>query len=349
MGGEVADFEAELSNAVGAPHVVTVDSCTSALFLALKLQGVGTDDEVVLPSLTWFSTANAALYLGARPVFCDVDPFTLCVTPESIRAAVTSRTKAVMVVHYGGRAVDVDAIRARLPRRVAIIEDAAHAFGAHYPNGKPVGSSGNIVCFSFYANKNLATGEGGALALFDARRADRVRSLRQHGLPVDAWKRFSHPRTTFLDSTMNELGYKMNYTDLQAALGRVQLRRQKKLGKRRLEIAEFYERALERLNPRFETLTGQTDPSHARHLFVVKYPIEARKSRTQFFLDLRARNVGVSIHYAPLHLNALYQSHGRVRLPNTESVAEQILTLPISASMSLADAKYVIAMMKDSL
>jgi dTDP-4-amino-4,6-dideoxygalactose transaminase len=349
MGREVAAFEAELSKAVGAPHVVTVNSCTSALFLALKLRGVGTDDEVVVPSLTWCSTANAALYLGARPVFCDVDPFTLCATPDSIRAAITPRTKAVIVVHYGGLAVDVEAIRARLPRRIALIEDAAHAFGAHYPNGKPVGSSGNIVCFSFYANKNLATGEGGALALFDAGQADRLRSLRQHGLPVDAWKRFSHPRMIFLDSTTHELGYKMNYTDLQAALGRVQLKRQKELGKRRLQIAMFYEHALERLKPSFETLRGQTDPSHARHLFVVKYPIGARKSRTQFFLDLRARNVGASIHYAPLHLKALYQSHGMVRLPNTEAVAERILTLPISASMTLADAKYVIAMMRDSL
>ena len=349
MGGQVIAFESELSKAVGAPHVVTVNSCTSALFLALKLHGVGPGDEVVVPSLTWCSTANAALYLGARPVFCDVDPDTLCATPETVRAAITPRTKAVIVVHYGGLAIDVSAVRAALPRRVALIEDAAHAFGARYPNGKPVGSSGNIVCFSFYANKNLSTGEGGALALFDAGQADRARSLRQHGLQIDAWKRFSNPRVSLFDGALDVLGYKMNYTDLQAALGRVQLKRQPELVKRRLQIAKIYERELARITPRFEPLAGQDGPVHARHLYVVKYPSGIRKSRNQFFLDLRARNVGVSIHYAPLHGMSLYGPSTHVRLPNTDAVAGRILTLPISASMTRKDAEYVIAMIRDCL
>jgi dTDP-4-amino-4,6-dideoxygalactose transaminase len=349
MGAQVASFEKELSKAVGAPHVVTVNSCTSALFLALKLHDVGPGDDVVVPSLTWCSTANAALYLGARPVFCDVDPNTLCVTPETVLAALTPKTKAVIVVHYGGLGIDVAAVRAALPSGVALIEDAAHAFGARYPNGKPVGSSGNIVCFSFYANKNLSTGEGGALALFDASQADRIRSLRQHGLPIDAWKRFTNPRVNFLDGTLDVLGYKMNYTDLQAAIGRVQLKRQPELVKRRLQIAKIYQRKLEHLMPRFETLIGQDSPAHARHLFVVKYPDGARKSRNQFFHDLRERNVGVSIHYAPLHKMSLYGPRTHARLPHTEAAAGRILTLPIGASMTAKDAEYVIAMMRDCL
>ena len=347
MGGEVIAFENELSKFIGAPHVVTVNSCTSALFLALKLHGVGAGDDVVVPSLTWCSTANAALYLGARPVFCDVDPTTLCATPQTVQAALTPRTKAAIIVHYGGRGIDADAVRAALPTGVALIEDAAHAFGARYPGGKRVGSSGNITCFSFYANKNLSTGEGGALALFNSGQADRARSLRQHGLPIDAWKRFTNPQAKFLNVGLDELGYKMNYTDLQAAIGRVQLRRQPELAKRRLQIARLYEREIPRLSPRFELLTGQTEVEHARHLFVVKYPLDARKSRDEFFLELRKRNVGISIHYAPLHRMKLYGA--TADLPNTTAAAGRILTLPMSSSMTVKDAEYVVAMMRDCL
>jgi dTDP-4-amino-4,6-dideoxygalactose transaminase len=156
MGPEVIAFEQELSSFVDAPHVVTVNSCTSALHLALLVNGVGPGDEVIVPSLTWCSTANAALYLGARPIFCDIDQATLCSTTELILAQLGPRTKAVVVVHFGGIAVDVQELRRGLPAHVSIIEDAAHALGACYQNGRRVGSSGNLVCFSFYANKNLS-------------------------------------------------------------------------------------------------------------------------------------------------------------------------------------------------
>src|SRR5581483_9213965 len=190
MGPETAAFEEELATAIGVPHVVTVNSCTSALFLSLLCSGVGSGDEVIVPSLTWISTANAARYLGATPVFCDIDADTLCVTPATIRARLTPRTKAVVVVHLGGLAVDVTAIRQAIPAHIALIEDAAHAFGSTLADGRPVGSSGNSTCFSFYANKNLSTGEGGAIALSDAAVADRLRSLRMHALPRDAWNRY---------------------------------------------------------------------------------------------------------------------------------------------------------------
>ena len=178
MGPETIAFEDELARAVGASQVVTVNSCTSAIFLSLLSHKIGSGDEVICPSLTWCSTANAALYLGARPVFCDVDPATYCITPETVRAVLSPRTKAVIVVHFGRRAAEVAPLRAVLPPDVAIIEDAAHAFGATFANRQPVGSSGNLTCFSFYANKNLATGEGGAIALNDATIAGRLRSLR---------------------------------------------------------------------------------------------------------------------------------------------------------------------------
>ena len=343
MGPEVIAFEQELAAFVGARKVITVNSCTSALHLALLISGVGPGDEVIVPSLTWCSTANAALYLGAHPVFCDVDPDTLCLTSEQVRRKLTRRTKAVIVVHFGGLAVDVAALRRSLPARVRIVEDAAHALGARYPDGRPVGASGNPVCFSFYANKNLSTAEGGAIALHDDGSADRLRSLRQHALPLDAWKRFTHPKTILLSNQLTELGYKMNYTDLQAALGRVQLRRQKIFARRRRRIAGIYTRRLQRLPFPVQLQSGCNDDRHAGHLFTVQFPwARLPLDREQFILAMRARHLGVTIHYAPLHLMPLYRRGKKAAaLPAAERVAQAIVTLPIGPMVSPADAEEV--------
>jgi dTDP-4-amino-4,6-dideoxygalactose transaminase len=344
MGPETITFEQELAAATGAPHVVTVNSCTSALFLALLAHGVGPGDEVICPSLTWCSTANAALYLGAKPVFCDIATDTLSVTPATIQAALSERTKAVIVVHYGGLPVEIDPLRAFLPKHVAVIEDAAHAFGARFADGRHIGSSGGATCFSFYANKNLSTGEGGAIALFDDQQAARLRSLRQHGLPHDAWKRFIDSRRLNAGQP-DELGYKMNFTDLQAALGRVQLRRQPEFVKRRAEIARFYAQRLPGLNETIAMQAGLTGDRHARHLFVLRLPVGT--DRDTILARMRELNIGASIHYTPLHLMRIYQS--TAVLPVTEAVAPGLLTLPISASMTLANAQDVIAALNAAL
>jgi len=341
MGEETIAFERELAEYVGAPYVVSVNSCTSALFLSLMAANIRPGDEVICPSLTWCSTANAALYLGARAVLCDVDPATLSVTPETIAPHITPRTKAVMVVHMGGLAVDVAALRAAIPSHIAIVEDAAHAIGATYPDGSPVGSSGNLTCFSFYANKNLSTGEGGAIALFDPEAAERLRSLRQHGLSADAWKRFTH-RHSILTPKVAELGYKMNYTDLQAAIGRVQLRRLPDMAARRMALVEQYVDALAGVEPRLQFQRNVTHDGHARHLLVVTLPTRSMEmSRNEVFAALRRRNIGVAIHYQPLHTMPVYQAGSRPVLPNTDALADRILTLPISASMFSTDVEYV--------
>jgi dTDP-4-amino-4,6-dideoxygalactose transaminase len=349
MGEETIAFERELAEYVGAPYVITVNSCTSALFLSLLALNVKPHDEVICPSLTWCSTANAAMYLGARAVLCDVDPHTLCLTPETVLRHITPRTKAVIAVHMGGLAVDITALRAALPAHIAIVEDGAHALGAAYDDGRPVGSSGNLTCFSFYANKNLSTGEGGAVALFDPEVAERLRSLRQHGLTSDAWKRYTHPHSS-LTPRIEELGYKMNYTDLQAAIGRVQLRRQPDMAARRLEIAGHYLHALAALHPPLEFQRNILHHGHARHLLVVKLPTaHLGMSRNDILLALRRRNIGASIHYAPLHTMPVYQVGGRVSLPQTEAFADRILTLPISASMTTADVDEVVEHLADVL
>jgi perosamine synthetase len=343
MGPETIAFEKELAEYLNVPYVVTVNSCTSALFLSLLVCGIGPGDEVICPSMTWCATANAVLYLGAHPVFCDIDSSTMCVTPATIAAKVSPKTKAVMIVHYGGLAADIDAIRAILPARVVIVEDAAHALGAKFPDGRPVGCSGNLTCFSFYANKNLSTGEGGAIALFNDEHASRLRSLRQNGLPSDAWTRYSHPQTV-LTHGIAELGYKMNFTDLQACIGRVQLKRQSEFHLRRLAIARHYHDGLGALSLGIGFQNGALDEKHSRHLLVVTLPIEKmRVSRNSLILKLRERNVGASIHYAPLHLMPLYQAFSKSSLPETERLSARNVTLPISASMDLEDADYVLS------
>jgi dTDP-4-amino-4,6-dideoxygalactose transaminase len=242
----------------------------------------------------------------------------------------------------------VQALRSLLTKRVSIIEDAAHAFGARFANGKPVGSSGNPTCFSFYANKNLSTGEGGAVALSDRRQAERLQSLRQHALPLDAWKRFTHAKSLLLSNPLRELGYKMNYTDLQASIGRVQLARQGELDSIRLDIARRYTDGLKEVSPLIKLQREITHPYHARHLFVLQLPLEQmRMRRDEVLLALREKNIGVSIHYAPLHLMPLYRGRSKpARLPATERIAKRIMTLPISASMTLADADDVIEQFK---
>lgn len=349
MGSETIKFERELSDYLRAPHIVTVNSCTSALFLSLLASGVGPGDEVICPSLTWCSTANVALYLGATPIFCDVDPESLNISSETVLKQITAKTKAVMAVHFGGLAVDIETLKSALPESVHVIEDAAHALGSCYKNGKPVGSSGNLTCFSFYANKNLSTGEGGAIALFDGKTAERLQSLRQHALPIDAWKRFTHPKNVLLSDPLTELGYKMNYTDLQAAIGRAQLARLDEMQQTRQKIADIYFDDLKEHEIGFQC--GCTDVSHAKHLFVIRLPLaDMREDRDDLILALRAKNIGASIHYAPLHLMPLYHRvHKPETLPVTEKLVKSLVTLPISASMTEEDAHYVTKAVKELL
>jgi len=348
MGPETIAFEGELAGYVGAPHVVTVNSCTSALFLSLLVSDVGAGDEVICPSFTWCSTANAALYLGAKPVFCDIDPATLNATPESIKSCLSARTKAVVVVHMGGLAADMDAIRAVVPENVALIEDAAHALGATYPNGRPVGSSGNLVCFSFYANKNLSTGEGGAIALYDPDKTARLRSLRLHALPANAWQRFSNAKVHVVPH-LNELGYKMNYTDLQAAIGRVQLRRMSEFATVRQAIADVYVQSLPEILPGIRFQAGIGTRAHAKHLFLCLLPDSLGMSRDELLIEMRKQNIGASLHYEPLHNMPLYTEVKHGALPVTEQVGRSVITLPIGNAMTTQDAFSVIEALKDAL
>ncbi|WOF15384.1 DegT/DnrJ/EryC1/StrS family aminotransferase [Methanoplanus sp. FWC-SCC4] len=341
MGSETISFENELKDYFDVSNVVCVNSCTSALYLSLLALGVKSGDEVICPSYTWCSTANAALYLGAKPVFCDIDPNSYCITPESVSDKITDKTKAVIPVHMGGIAADIDGISEVMPKKCHIIEDAAHAIGSKFPNDLPVGSSGNLTCFSFYANKNLSTGEGGAIALNDNKIAEKLRSFRLHGLSSDAWNRFIDPKSKIVPE-IHELGFKMNYTDLNASIGRVQLRRLGELFNRRAEIADYYVDIIQKLPYHVKIQKNILSPGHAKHLFLIELPLDDIEiTRDEFVLKMRDFGIGASIHYLPLHMMDYYKGIDNCKLVKTENLYERVMTLPISASMTIKDAEYV--------
>jgi len=341
MGPETLAFEKELEKYCNTRNIVTVNSCTSALHLSLIVNNIKRGDEVICPSFTWCSTANVVKYVGAKVIFCDINPHTYCVDIDTIMEKITSKTKAIIPVHMGGLTADIHKIQSEIPESCKIIEDAAHALGSSYNNGESVGSLENLTCFSFYANKNLSTADGGAIAVSNSKIAERLRSLRLHGLSSDAWDRFVNPNKFVTE--MTELGYKMNYTDLQAAIGRIQLARQSEFQKRRFEIAAYYSYKLQKLNKNIKVQQNILDPSHSRHLYLVELPLEdLTKSRDEVISLMRKENIGATIHYKPIHTMLYYMQYHQATLPITEYIFNRIITLPIGAHMTINDAKDVI-------
>jgi dTDP-4-amino-4,6-dideoxygalactose transaminase len=244
-------------------------------------------------------------------------------------------------VHFGGRAVDITALRAALPDSVAIVEDAAHAFGARMPDGRMVGASGQPTCFSFYANKVISTADGGAIALPDGPLAEQLRSLRMHGLAKDAWQRRSSPRDALAASPLEVLGFKANYTDLQAAIGRVQLARQGEFAATRARIADVYCKGLSGFDLALQD--GVASADHARHLFLLLLPESLADRRAEILMGLRERGIGATVHYPPLHLMPLYnRDRPAPPLVVTEQIGRRVMTLPIGASMTTDDARWVV-------
>lgn len=337
MGPQVRAFEEELRAYLGAPHVLAVSSCTAALHLSLLAAGVGSGDEVITTPLSFAATANAVVHVGAVPVFCDVDPKTYNLDPSGVAKKVTRRTKAVIPVHLAGLPCEVPRLR---QLGVTVIEDAAHAIGAEY-RGKKVGILSPFTCFSFYATKNMTSIEGGAIAVKSSRAADRIRRLRVHGLSVDTLKRHESP---FSPVEMDEPGFKYNMSDVQAAVGRVQLRRLEGLIKKRRALVDCYRRALDGL-----PLMLPAEPAHVRHawhIFIVRLIPPYHRRRNHIAAELKRRGIGVSLHYQPIHLYRFYRRRYGYRpgdFPVAEELARQILTLPLHPRMKKADVQRVAA------
>jgi dTDP-4-amino-4,6-dideoxygalactose transaminase len=351
-GPKVKRFEADFGNYVGAKHSIAVSSCTAGLHVSLSALGIGCGDEVIVPTLTFCSTANVVVHLGARPVLVDVgEDFN--VSPEAIEAAVTSRTKAVIPVHYGGQACDLGAVyEIAVRRRLAVVEDAAHAVGSTY-HGYKIGSDAlqedlapglrRVTVFSFYATKNMTTGEGGMITTGDEPLAERIRLLTLHGMTRDAWKRYTHAGSWYYQ--VLEPGYKDNMTDLQASLGIHQLRRLDGFIETRQRYASLFNQAFTHV-PELEIPIEHSDRNHPYHLYVIRLRLDRLTvDRAQFVEELKECNVGASVHFIPVHLHPFYEKNFGYKqgdLPVAEEIYNRIVSLPLYPRMTETDIHNVI-------
>ncbi|WP_446029874.1 UDP-4-amino-4-deoxy-L-arabinose aminotransferase [Lelliottia amnigena] len=329
----------------GNQHAIAVSSATAGMHVALMALGIQAGDEVITPSLTWVSTLNMIVLLGAEPVMIDVDRDTLMVTPHAVEAAITPRTKAIIPVHYAGAPVDIDAIRAVADRHgIPVIEDAAHAAGTYY-KGNHVGHRGTAI-FSFHAIKNMTCAEGGLIVTDDEQLANRMRSLKFHGLGVDAFDRQTHGRAP--QAEVISPGYKYNLADINAAIALVQLKKLEQHNARRKEIAERYLTELE--NTPFLPLTQPAwAHKHAWHLFILRVDeASCGISRNDLMEALKAKGIGTGLHFRAAHTQKYYRErYPALVLPNTEWNSDRICSIPLFPTMTDNDVNRVIAALRE--
>lgn len=346
-GPKVAELEERFRLLTGAPHAVAVSSATAGMQLLLSALGIGPGDEVVTPSMTFASTVNQVVLRGAAPVFADCDYGTLQVDPGEVARRITGRTRAIVPVHFAGAPADLDPIGETAARSgIPVIEDAAHAVGTLY-RGTHAGGFGHAAIFSFHPIKNITTGEGGMVTCHDGELAARLRLLRFHGIERDAWKRYGKGGTPHYD--IGEPGYKVNLTDLQAAIGVVQMNKVAGLNRRRGELAALYLEGLHGV-PGIDLPEVPRYPHrHAWHLFVVKV---TGMERDAVLARLGEYNIGAGLHFPPCHLlRFVRQRYGTKEgeLPETERAGRRILSLPLYPGMADADVEYVCTAIREIL
>lgn len=348
-GPNVAAFERELADYVGARYVNVVNSCTAAMHLALRAWGIGPGDEVITTPYTFASTVTVILHAGAEPVLADIRDHDGNIDPAEVERTLSSRTKAILPVHFAGEPCDLDALLAiARPRGLKVLEDAAHALGAKY-RGRMVGTIGDATAFSFYATKNITTGEGGALATDDETLSERVRVLTLHGMTKDAWNRYDAGGSWWYD--IQEFGFKDNLPDPAAALGRSQLRRAEALRARRERAARRY---LEQLRDDPYLILPGFDPRnrHAWHLFVVRIRDGAPRSRDEVVQALAAQGIGTSVHFIPVHYHSAFRRLGRWRegdFPVAEAFFRGAISLPLYPDMTDAEVDTVCEALRDAV
>ena len=342
-GPKTKAFEQQFGAYVGAPGATSLmlNSCTAGLHVALVALGIGPGDEVIVPTLTFAATANVVEHVGAKPVLVDVLPDTLCIDPAAARRALTPATRAIIPVHYAGHPAELDELFELAEEHgLALIEDAAHAVPTYY-KGVMVGSRENFASFSFYATKNLTTAEGGALT-GDPDLLEDARVIALHGMSKDAWKRFDKAGSWRYDIVMP--GFKYNMTDLQAALGKHQLNRLEGFHARRREVAEVYTRTFAGV-PALEAPTEREYVRSSWHLYVLRLrPDQLRIGRDRFIEELKARNIGTSVHYTPLHMMSFYAGKYGYRpddFPVAKDAFERMMSLPLHPRLSEGDIRDV--------
>ena len=338
------ELEEAFCQLTGNQHAIAVCSATAGMHVTLMALDIGPGDEVITPSQTWVSTLNMIVLLGATPVMIDVDKDTLMVTPEAVEAAITPRTKAIIPVHYAGAPCDIDAIHAIGERHgIPVIEDAAHAAGTYYKN-RHVGWKGTAI-FSFHAIKNMTCAEGGLIVTDDDELASRIRSLKFHGLGVDAYDRQTHGRAP--QAEVITPGFKYNLADINAALALVQLEKLSHANQRRTEIAQRYLREL--ADTPFKPLSVPTwDHQHAWHLFIIRVDEAACGiSRDALMEKLKAMGIGTGLHFRAAHTQKYYRERfPEVSLPNTEWNSARICSLPLFPDMTDDDVTRVISALR---
>jgi dTDP-4-amino-4,6-dideoxygalactose transaminase len=342
-GPRTKSFERDLAAYTDSRHCVAVNSCTAALHLALEATGIGPGDEVITSPITFASTANVIVHRGARPVFVDVEPDTFNIDPAALDAGITAKTRAVIPVDFAGHPCELDAIMAVGARHsLTVIEDAAHAIGAEY-KGSRIGGIADMTCFSFYATKNITSGEGGALTTNDSASADRIAIMALHGISGDAWKRYGTDGYRHWDIIAP--GYKYNMFDVQAALVRSQFEKMERFHARRVALKSRLDAGLREI-PEIGLPPAREWVKHAYHLYPIVVRTELLTADRDVVMNaIQAENVGIGIHFRAVHLHPYYaETFGfrRGMCPNAEYYSDRTISLPLYPKMSDRDADDVI-------
>lgn len=346
-GPKTQRFMKEFAEFLGAPGAVAVNSCTAGLHSVLVALGIGPGDEVITTTNTFAATVNVIEHVGARPVLVDVEPDTLNIDPDKIEAAITSRTKAIIPVHFAGHPADMDRIM-ELARHyhLHVIEDAAHALPAKY-KGRMIGAGTNPTVFSFYATKNLTTAEGGMVTGSNDL-LEKVRIIALHGMSRDAWRRYEKGGSWYYEIVLP--GFKYNMTDIQASLGLVQLKRLPEMQRRRREIVRMYQEAFGE-EEALQTPVERPDVESAWHLYVIRLNTEKLTiTRDQFIDELANLNIGTSVHFIPIHTHPYYRNKYGYQandFPVAYDNYRRMISLPLSPALSDADVAYVIEAVLD--
>ena len=346
-GPKTKQFEAEFAGYTGAPDALAVNSCTGALHIALAALGIGPGDEVITTPMTFAASVNVIEHEGATPILVDVEPDTLNIDPARVAEAITPRTRAILPVHYTGHPADMNPLLDLAKQHnLRVIEDAAHALPATYEN-RMVGTIGDFTAFSFYATKNLTTAEGGMLT-GNAELINEARIWSLHGMSRDAWKRYEKNGSWYYEIVAP--GFKYNMTDIQAAIGLVQLQRLETMQQRRYEIVRQYNAVFGDMDE-LETPTERPNVQSAWHLYVLRLSLDKLKiDRNQFIEEMRVRNIGTSVHFIPIHLHPFYRDKYGWQ-PDDFPVAyheyQRLVSLPLHPGLTDDDVADVITAAQD--
>lgn len=349
-GPKVAEFERRIAAYKGVPHALALNSCTAGLHLACLVLGLQPGDEVITTPMTFCASINAIVHAGATPVLADVDPLTMNLDPEQVRRRLTPRTKALLPVHFAGRPCAMDELlQIARDHNLRVIEDCAHAIETEY-RGQKAGTLGDLGVLSFYSTKNLTTGEGGMVLTRDPALARRTKVLGLHGMSADAWKRFSDDGYKHYD--VEEIGFKYNMMDLQAAIGLHQITRVEEWWQRRWQIWQYYERELADL-PVTRPAPWPADQRHALHLYTLQVdPAVAGIDRDGLLMALHRQNIGTGVHYRSIPSMSVYQRRFGWRpedMPVATAIGDRTLSLPLSAKLSDGDVDDVVAALRRCL